>query len=467
MLAFYMAWELFGAKACERSELSDGEGACAFRGEMGPRRPLEFFGRRSEEPNSEAARSSAQPKSFSALKIQLLMFVAGLCAGLAFMVKGPLGILMPGGAIGVFLLWRRDWKALLVLPWAALFGAAIVALPWALAQHAAAPDFWRYFIMVEHFGRLAGEGGERHAQHFWFYIPVLVGGMMPFGLFAWSLVKGGLALDWRDPAKRFLVCWIAVPFVGLSLSSGKLGTYILPIFPALALLTLACLKSSYEKHGPKSFDVVAKCLFYLFFACALLCAPLAILGAGGVWTPPFGIEFHRFILPLLVAALLLSGVALGHRPLFRSQAPKGFSDRMAAFCFACALLMVAWPCALTPALENSVSPVRFIERTGREISAATKVYATPELAGAVSWALRRSDVELFRKPGEFVYGLEKSGRKLLSPEELKAILERPPSGDGVAVFIPKRLYGRLFEDLKAGGALSLSESGSFMSLIVR
>jgi hypothetical protein len=58
---------------------------------------------------------------------------------------------------------------------------------------------------------------------------------------------------WRrlrdDPANLLLVCWVVVPCVVLAAASSKLALYVLPVFPALALLCARLLRSETEARG--------------------------------------------------------------------------------------------------------------------------------------------------------------------------------------------------------------------------
>jgi len=82
----------------------------------------------------------------------------------------------------------------------------------------------------------------------WYFIPILLIGMLPWlgslaqGLLAGSRTEAGR----RFQPQRFLLVWAVLVFVFFSVSSSKLASYILPIFPALAALIGLHLAS----HGP-------------------------------------------------------------------------------------------------------------------------------------------------------------------------------------------------------------------------
>ncbi len=52
-----------------------------------------------------------------------------------------------------------------------------------------------------------------------------------------------------DDTKIFLLLWSIVPLILFSLSSSKLAHYILPIFPALSILTATTLTGIFQKRG--------------------------------------------------------------------------------------------------------------------------------------------------------------------------------------------------------------------------
>ncbi|HSA94241.1 MAG TPA: glycosyltransferase family 39 protein [Terriglobales bacterium] len=135
------------------------------------------------------------------------------------------------------LLWRTLW-----LPGVLLFLA--VAMPWYVAVQVANPQFFREFFLEHNLARFATDL-YRHKQPFWFYLPVLILGLLPWTAIAFaSLVQAikRARLAWkergetRDPLPLFLAAWAVAPVVFFSLSQSKLPGYILPALPAWTLL---------------------------------------------------------------------------------------------------------------------------------------------------------------------------------------------------------------------------------------
>ena len=79
----------------------------------------------------------------------------------------------------------------------------------------------------------------RHPEPFYYYLPVLLGGLLPWSILLPNAMIRATDKD-RDAgsgAAVFLVVWIAVMFLFFSAATSKLSTYLLPLFPAAAILT--------------------------------------------------------------------------------------------------------------------------------------------------------------------------------------------------------------------------------------
>lgn len=162
---------------------------------------------------------------------------AYLWCGLGLLAKGPVAVLVPGGALALWSLFSDRGRTALRAAWDPLgwLIALGVALPWYLyALHRHGMAFVEGFFLrhnVERFtGTLEGHGGG-----FLYYLVVL-----PLLLLPWTpLLVAVLArarVLWRDPLSRFLLLWAGFVFGLFSLSGTKLPHYMLYGVAPLALL---------------------------------------------------------------------------------------------------------------------------------------------------------------------------------------------------------------------------------------
>ncbi len=165
------------------------------------------------------------------------MIAAWAAMALAVLSKGLIGIVLPAGAIGLYILWQRDWRLILRMHW--LSGLAVflaLTAPWFILVSMRNPEFVEFFFIREHFTRFLTKIHGRDAP-WWTFIPILLAGTLPFTLGLWQAAGEGLR---RTPGHfqpaRLLWVWVGVVFVFFSISSSKLPSYILPITPALAVL---------------------------------------------------------------------------------------------------------------------------------------------------------------------------------------------------------------------------------------
>lgn len=161
-----------------------------------------------------------------------------LCAALAVLAKGLIGIVFPGAIIFLYLLLTRRWRLLREMRLATgipLFLA--VTAPWFILVSLRNPEFARFFFIHEHFERFTSTVHGRY-QPLWFFVPILIGTMLPWSLFLLTAIRGVWRGRGNTPgdARLYLLIWAAFIFIFFSKSNSKLIPYILPVFPALALL---------------------------------------------------------------------------------------------------------------------------------------------------------------------------------------------------------------------------------------
>jgi 4-amino-4-deoxy-L-arabinose transferase-like glycosyltransferase len=185
----------------------------------------------------------AQMDATSAAARRGWMLAAWAAAALATLSKGLIGPALPAAALVIYVLIERDWRLLarLHLASGALLFLAIT-VPWFVLVSRANPEFAHFFFIHEHLERFLTKVHGRY-QPVWYFVPILLGGLVPWTVTFFPALARGARDDRAARFKplRFLVVWAATVFVFFSVSSSKLPSYILPIFPALAILVGAAL----------------------------------------------------------------------------------------------------------------------------------------------------------------------------------------------------------------------------------
>jgi 4-amino-4-deoxy-L-arabinose transferase-like glycosyltransferase len=161
-----------------------------------------------------------------------------LFAGLATLAKGPVGAALPGFAALLFLWRKRDFAFVkrLHLSLAIPFGAAVAGSWYLLALAQGGEKF--FLRQIVHEIVMTPLGGAGHNHNVFYYIPALVFGMAPWSLFFPAL---GIFLWQRrrrlaEEEMLYPLIWFGTVFVVLSFALGKRTVYILPLYPAVALL---------------------------------------------------------------------------------------------------------------------------------------------------------------------------------------------------------------------------------------
>ena len=203
---------------------------------------------------------------------QLALTLAWALAGLGVLSKGLIGIVLPVGAIGLWLLWSGDWRLIARMVWSpGPFAFALVALPWFFAMQARYAGFFDYFILDQHVRRFASTGFN-NMQPWWFYPPVVAILSLPWTVMGlWAAMKGrGAPADaTRADLQRFLWCWAGVVIVFFSLPASKLIGYVLGSLPPLAgLVALALHRPGGDglrrRVGPVAVGAALLCVACVF-----------------------------------------------------------------------------------------------------------------------------------------------------------------------------------------------------------
>ena len=165
-----------------------------------------------------------------------LLFGLHASLGAAALVKGPVGWL-PLAVFAVHLAWEGRLAAYrnLVPAWSWLLSIGPLAL-WIVAATALAPEgFARDAVGTNVIARFFA--GTSHARPFYYYAYQLPLDFLPWSLL-WPVAIAVLVRSASTSTTRFLTVWTLVPLAFFTLSAGKRGLYLLPTFPALALMSV-------------------------------------------------------------------------------------------------------------------------------------------------------------------------------------------------------------------------------------
>ena len=170
-----------------------------------------------------------------------LLPVMGVLLGLAVLAKVlvPLALALP-------LAWCGRRRIVDLLRPATVAPFLVVAAPWyVLCYLRNGAPFIRTLFWEHHFERFVSTA-LLHQQPFWFYVPVLLAGFLPWTpLLALLFAKAAYA----DRRRAFLLLWLVFGFVLFSASVNKLPGYLLPLLPAAAALAGTALAEAKRAHA--------------------------------------------------------------------------------------------------------------------------------------------------------------------------------------------------------------------------
>lgn len=198
------------------------------------------------------------------------MLLAWSAMALGLLSKGLIGIVLPSGVIGLWLLMQRRWQWLGKLLWwpgPLLFTA--IAAPWFVLMQQKFPQFFHYFFIHQHFERFA-ERSFNNVQPFWFYPAVLALLCLPWSpllLARWKLPAGGTT---RTALRRLQWTWTAVIVLFFSLPASKLVGYVLPAVPAVGMLVAEVLNARATSRNACRVAVAAAALGGALIVAALV-----------------------------------------------------------------------------------------------------------------------------------------------------------------------------------------------------
>jgi 4-amino-4-deoxy-L-arabinose transferase-like glycosyltransferase len=316
----------------------------------------------------------------------LLLFYAA--AAVAVLAKGPVGVVLPALIIGLFLLLIRRWDLIrqtLLCPWGILI-FLVIACPWYVAMSLQHDDYVRSFFLEKNLGSFLGIGKPDHPQPFFYYVGILFGGFFPWSCFlpvALVHTAGPPGRKNRQPL-LYLTIWLCTVFVFFSVATSKLSTYILPLFPAAALLVAYLWR---DLMTAPTFELRRGYLFSWIPLMAVAVGGLGYCLVAGV--PPeitneVGVTTGQ---ALTVAIVVAAGISLGFILYLVRRDHHAFWAVVGTV--VCVVALVAgW---IVPSLESIRANPVIANRIDQLLEPGERIVMYPRIAGVADTALFYTD----------------------------------------------------------------------------
>jgi len=201
----------------------------------------------------------------------LFVLLSWISFGLAFLTKGPPGLL-PLVAIIIFLRLKCTKPYAFKMEWLkGIFLLLLVGGSWFFIVIFEKRDLLQYFLWDEIVLRVFTGHHERHSHWYAFlyiYFPVLIVGSLPWSVYAWKglvhsfkKAKQSLSADFEESHVKclFLLLWFLVPLSIFVISRSNLPLYVLPLFAPLAVITAAAAQHFDFTLNKNRYMIVAWC----------------------------------------------------------------------------------------------------------------------------------------------------------------------------------------------------------------
>lgn len=200
------------------------------------------------------------------------LYLAYIFSALAVLTKGLIGFVLPVMIIGCWVVYCNQWSQLkkIISPIGFVI-FFIIVLPWYILVQQSNPEFFSYFFIFEQFTRFIGHEFN-NVQPVLFYIPIILLGMLPWTVFTVPALKFSWP-KWSNRIKEknamLLLLWVIVITIFFSIPQSKISSYILPIFPALAMLTAVYINHIWDRKKTWHIILAINLAIYLILIAVL------------------------------------------------------------------------------------------------------------------------------------------------------------------------------------------------------
>ena len=342
------------------------------------------------------------------------MWLCWSMMALATLSKGLIGAAIPAMVFIAYSISAWDWKI-----WSRLhiFSGTILFLaitaPWFFLVAQRNPEFLEFFFIHEHLQRFTKDAHSRTGPIYYF-VPLLLVGILPWifqiprAFFqAWNERKQEFSSGW------LLVCWTVVIFAFFSVSKSKLPGYIIPIFPALAMLIGARLDRALGNTNLLS----AFWKLQTWGFAALGCIGFFFISEISVQARPDEVEayaqYQYWVIAALIALIIFSALAAWQSKRNGLQSILSFAIGF----FLCAIIAGTGH----ETLGRAVSGIDLANRVRTIIPANANIYSVRLLDHTMPFYLGRTMI-MVESPDELEFGVNQEPN--LWMPSLEAFMER-------------------------------------------
>jgi 4-amino-4-deoxy-L-arabinose transferase-like glycosyltransferase len=320
----------------------------------------------------------------------------------------------------------------------ALSIGGLLASPWFFAMERVTPGYLYYYFIERHLLGFVTEGQEHGDAAWYYYLGPVLGGAMPWLVFAIAGVLQHRNDDrrMRNPATILLTCWFIFGFLFLCVAGSKLLTYSLPLFPPIAVLAGVGFRRLFHNELAPMLRRIFVNTFRMVSVFGVVGPIVTLLVLGHFLkapSPPVA-----YVVGFLASAAMAAGLVLMERGKSRAALAIGMLWFPLAF-----ITMMTWP-VQTLAAENAQKALaEMINAQGEH--APHDLVLVGQRVGSVVFYLSRTNRELLQ-----------SGQMWEDKEFKLDGLLPPPAGTFVAIRDEQmRKYKRVeeiqqFNPIKAG-----------------
>ncbi len=243
------------------------------------------------------------------------------------------------------IIWDRGWKEWYIAVGFAVLGGITISLAWAIPAAIVGGEEYRYAIFwAQSAGRMVDSFA--HGRPWWWFLAILPALILPWTLWPalWRSIRGIFDVG-KDNGIRFCLIWFLPALITLSAISGKQLHYLLPVFPALALLGARLMVNHHSEFPDQAswagWGLHIPCALFIVAGLALAAAPLS----ADLFELPVVIRQTDFIWGLGLALLAVSVLVL-------SRSATGLMPRLNAISILSMALVLSIHLSLRPAMAE-------------------------------------------------------------------------------------------------------------------